>query len=174
MIRPDLSSRLMASTLVGGLFEGESNHVVDVRLDGSAKKAREVDPPFQRLVFIEPHKKRHAALAALKAANPHRDIECFRDDGPSGRDLRRRSLACADQRGRSLCSRRPPARPLRHRPSISAGSTRPRPRPLPVRFSGCHRPNAAMLAAVAGGRSDRRARSCVGSAPRGGEWPSIV
>ena len=81
MIRQDISSRLMASNLVGGLFEGESNHVVDVRLDGSAKKAREVDPPFQRLVFIEPHKKRNAALAALKAANPHRDIECFRDDG---------------------------------------------------------------------------------------------
>lgn len=66
---------------VGGLFEGEATHVVDVRLDGSAKKALEVDPPFQRLVFIEPHKKRHAALAALKAANPHRDIVCFRDDG---------------------------------------------------------------------------------------------
>jgi hypothetical protein len=33
MIRQDISSRLMASNLVGGLFEGESNHVVDVRLD---------------------------------------------------------------------------------------------------------------------------------------------
>jgi hypothetical protein len=57
------------------------NHAPDIAaMDGSAKKALEVEPPFQRLVFIEPHKKRHAALAALKAANPHRDIVCFRDE----------------------------------------------------------------------------------------------
>jgi hypothetical protein len=72
MIRQDISSRLMASNLVGGLFEGESNHVVDVRVT----------------------------------------------EMPRGRDLRRRSLACADQRGRSLlwrqrASQRPRSRNLR-------------------------------------------------------------
>jgi three-Cys-motif partner protein len=65
----------------GGLFEGEATHFVEERLDGSAKKALEVDPPFQHLVFIEPHRRRHAALAALAAANPDRDIECIRDEG---------------------------------------------------------------------------------------------
>jgi three-Cys-motif partner protein len=65
----------------GGLFDGEVTHFVDERLDGSAKKALEVDPPFQRLVFIEPDRSRHAALVALKVANPHRDVECIRDDG---------------------------------------------------------------------------------------------
>jgi three-Cys-motif partner protein len=39
--------------LAGGLFEGVASHHADVVLDGSAKIALRVHPPFQRLVFMK-------------------------------------------------------------------------------------------------------------------------
>jgi three-Cys-motif partner protein len=69
----------MEST-AGGLFDGAAIHSVDVRLDGSAKIALSILPPFHRLVFIEDNPKRHAALLTLKSAHPTRKIECYRDD----------------------------------------------------------------------------------------------
>jgi three-Cys-motif partner protein len=49
-------------------------------LDGSAKKALNIQPPFQRLVFIEDKARRFRALLKLKASHPDRRIECFRAD----------------------------------------------------------------------------------------------
>jgi three-Cys-motif partner protein len=66
--------------LAGGLFEGVASHHADVVLDGSAKKALNIQPPFQRLVFIEDKARRFRALLKLKASHPDRRIECFRAD----------------------------------------------------------------------------------------------
>lgn len=50
------------------------------RLQGSARRALAIDPPFQHYVFIEKDGHRHAALEALQTEHPGRDVRCPRGD----------------------------------------------------------------------------------------------
>ncbi|WP_294266440.1 three-Cys-motif partner protein TcmP [uncultured Sphingomonas sp.] len=64
----------------GGLLEGQPLSLEQIELDGSARKALLVDPPFDRLLFIEPHRGRFKDLAALREDYPGRVIDCRRGD----------------------------------------------------------------------------------------------
>ncbi len=71
----------VVETTSGGLFEGTITHQCDVRVDGSAKIALSICPPFDRFIFIESNATRYDALSALK--NSHQlgtRIECHRGD----------------------------------------------------------------------------------------------
>lgn len=62
----------------GGIFEGTPVEWEKVQLDGSAKRAMAVTPPFKRLVFIEDDPARYSALSALGDADPR--VECVKGD----------------------------------------------------------------------------------------------
>lgn len=79
--------------VAGGLFEGTATHPSKVILDGSAKIALRISPPFQRLVFIENNPSRHRALLQLKASHPDRRIECHREEA----NALMRAICDADQ-----------------------------------------------------------------------------
>lgn len=64
----------------GGLLEGTPIEVEDVELAGSARRALAADPPFDDLVFIEPHRRRFKDLERLRDSNPDRRIACYRGD----------------------------------------------------------------------------------------------
>lgn len=64
----------------GGLLEGEPLSVEEIELAGSARKALEIDPPFDRLLFVEPHRRRFQGLAELKTEYPGRNIDCRQGD----------------------------------------------------------------------------------------------
>jgi three-Cys-motif partner protein len=49
----------------GGIFEGQPIEQVELILDGSARKALKIDPPFKHYWFVEQHRGRAAALKAL-------------------------------------------------------------------------------------------------------------
>lgn len=66
--------------VTGGLFEGTPSHLKTVRLAGSASRALEVVPAFQRFVFIEQRPEFCAALESLKTDHPGRTIECIEGD----------------------------------------------------------------------------------------------
>lgn len=63
-----------------GMFAPPDATSEQIRLDGSARRAIAVNPPFRHLVFIEKDARRFAALKALKGEFPHRDIHCVRGD----------------------------------------------------------------------------------------------
>lgn len=66
-----------------GLFANESvaDRSLDrVRLEGSARRALAIDPPFRHLVFIEKDARRFAALEQVKSEYPGRDIRCMQGD----------------------------------------------------------------------------------------------
>lgn len=62
-----------------GLF-AEPGTLDRVRLEGSARRAIGIDPPFRHLVFIEKNPDRFAALEGLKSEFPDRDIRCVPGD----------------------------------------------------------------------------------------------
>lgn len=62
-----------------GLF-AEPGTLDRVRLEGSARRAIGIDPPFRHLVFIEKNPDRFAALEGLKTEFPDRDIRCVPGD----------------------------------------------------------------------------------------------
>ncbi len=62
------------------LFSQEPRTFDRARLEGSARRAIAVDPPFRHLVFIEKNVARFAALENLKAEFPGRDIQCVAGD----------------------------------------------------------------------------------------------
>lgn len=64
----------------GGLLEGRPTEIEQIELAGSAKKALQVDPPFDKLVFIEGHRGRFNDLASLKSDHPSRSIDCRHGD----------------------------------------------------------------------------------------------
>lgn len=64
----------------GGLLEGAPAREETVDLAGSVLKALDVDPPFDRLAFIEGHGGRFRSLEAVKTANPGRGIVCHHGD----------------------------------------------------------------------------------------------
>ena len=63
----------------GNLLEDASEARIE-RLRGSARIALEVEPPFQRLIFIEKNSRHCAALRALLAEFPHRNAEVIEAD----------------------------------------------------------------------------------------------
>ena len=62
----------------GGLFEGKPAETVEVQLDGSAKRAMAVSPPFKHLVFMEPDPRRYEALKALEGSDSR--VRCVQGD----------------------------------------------------------------------------------------------
>ena len=59
---------------VGGLLEGEPTKRQRIQLEGSAKRALLVEPPFQHYVFIEANQRRFRALEQLQGRYPDKDI----------------------------------------------------------------------------------------------------
>jgi three-Cys-motif partner protein len=59
---------------VGGILEGVPIRIVKETLEGSARRALAVNPPFDHLIFIEKSETRCAALRELKDEYPSRDI----------------------------------------------------------------------------------------------------
>ena len=64
----------------GSLFSREGGSLDNVRLEGSARRAIAVDPPFRHLIFVEKDARRFAALNRVKRDHPQRDIRCVRGD----------------------------------------------------------------------------------------------
>lgn len=62
----------------GGVFEGTPVELAKVQLDGSAKRAMAVNPPFKHLVFIEDDGPRFNALCALQQTDPR--VTCIKGD----------------------------------------------------------------------------------------------
>lgn len=60
----------------GGLLEGRPSEIEQIELAGSARKALQINPPFDELVFIEGHRGRFNDLATLKSDHPFRSIDC--------------------------------------------------------------------------------------------------
>lgn len=58
----------------GDLFEEAAPEYVEQRR-GSARIALDIQPPFERLVFMDLNPKHIAALKAIKEENPHREID---------------------------------------------------------------------------------------------------
>jgi len=83
----------------GGIFDGMPITSARVQLDGSAKRALAITPPFKHLVFIEQHRKRFTALKHLETSNPSRGIQCW--DGDANESLGRlfRSPPWSEQKG---------------------------------------------------------------------------
>lgn len=70
------SGSRVEQVVTGGLFEGKPTRTEEHELAGSVIKALDIDPPFEKLVFIEGHRGRFRELDAIRAANPNRQIEC--------------------------------------------------------------------------------------------------
>lgn len=64
--------------LTGGLLEQTPLAEEDVTLDGSARRAMAVHPPFKHLIFMEPDPARFRALCRLKDEDPR--VECLQGD----------------------------------------------------------------------------------------------
>jgi three-Cys-motif partner protein len=63
-----------------GLFTGGEGLFDRARLEGSARRALAIDPPFRHLVFIEKDASRFAALERVRSEFPNRDIRCVQGD----------------------------------------------------------------------------------------------
>lgn len=59
---------------VGGLLDGEPTRRERFQLEGSARRALSIEPPFQHYVFIEAHQRRFRALEKLCEEFPAKDI----------------------------------------------------------------------------------------------------
>lgn len=65
----------------GGVFEGAPVEEADVTLDGSARRALLVEPPFKHYIFVEQDPKRATALRQLATDFPSHDIRVETRDG---------------------------------------------------------------------------------------------
>jgi three-Cys-motif partner protein len=65
---------------IGGLFERTPIGTVRERLEGSARRAVGVRPPFDHYIFIEKDMARCNALAQIKTENPNVDIQIIRGE----------------------------------------------------------------------------------------------
>lgn len=65
---------------LGGLLEGVPTRRERYQLEGSARRALRVEPPFQHYVFVEASPKRFRALERLKQEYPAKDIRCLCGD----------------------------------------------------------------------------------------------
>lgn len=59
---------------VGGLLDGQPTRRERFQLEGSARRALKVEPPFQHYVFIEANHRRFRALEKLRREFPGKDI----------------------------------------------------------------------------------------------------
>lgn len=75
------TGRRTTTKIVGGIFEGGPIDVQKVELDGSARRALAIEPFFKRLVFMEQHAGRFAALQKLENEFPNRGISVRSGDG---------------------------------------------------------------------------------------------
>lgn len=64
----------------GGLLDGEPTRRERFQLEGSARRALKVEPPFQHYVFIEANQRRFRALERLQQEFPSQNIRCLRGD----------------------------------------------------------------------------------------------
>lgn len=64
----------------GGIFEGRPSSIEKVQVDGSAKRAIAVEPPFHHLRFIEQNNVRFSALKKLETAHSDRDLKCLKGE----------------------------------------------------------------------------------------------
>jgi three-Cys-motif partner protein len=67
----------------GGLLEGTPVQTIVEVLDGSARRALKVDPPFKNFVFIEKDPERAAQLDSVKTDYPGRSIIVLQGDANS-------------------------------------------------------------------------------------------
>ena len=67
----------------GGIFEGRPLEYVEQILDGSARKALKIDPPFTHYWFSEQHRGRASRLEQLKQEWPY-DIRVNRGEANAG------------------------------------------------------------------------------------------
>lgn len=72
-----------AKVSTGGLFEQEPIAEEELVLDGSARKALQIEPPFTHYWFAETHRGRQRALAALRDEYSH-DIRIYPSDANEG------------------------------------------------------------------------------------------
>lgn len=72
-----------AKVVTGGLFEALPVAHEERVLDGSARKALQINPPFAHYWFAEMHQGRQRALAALRNEFPH-DIRVYPGDANRG------------------------------------------------------------------------------------------
>lgn len=66
--------------LTGGLLEQQPIKWVTETLPGSAKRAMEIEPPFQHFVFNEKNRVRRESLLKIQESNKEIDIEILKDD----------------------------------------------------------------------------------------------
>lgn len=66
--------------VAGGLLDGEPTRRERLQLEGSARRALRVEPPFQHYIFIEANPTRFRALEKLKQEYPAKDIRCLCGD----------------------------------------------------------------------------------------------
>lgn len=59
---------------VGGLLDGQPTRRERLQLEGSARRALSIEPPFQEYVFIEANQRRFRALEKLRQEFPDKDI----------------------------------------------------------------------------------------------------
>lgn len=71
----------------GGIFDAKPHGLEERLLEGSARKALRIDPPFDHFWFAEQNKKRAAALSALRSEFVGRDIQIR--PGEANAELRR-------------------------------------------------------------------------------------
>jgi three-Cys-motif partner protein len=69
---------------VGGLHEGQPTRHERFQLEGSARRALKVEPPFQHYVFIEANQRRFRALEKLRDEFSGKDIRSMRGDANLG------------------------------------------------------------------------------------------
>lgn len=72
-----------AKVMVGGLFDLQPIAHEEQILDGSARKALQIEPPFAHYWFAEMHRGRQNALALLRHKFPH-DIQIYPGDANAG------------------------------------------------------------------------------------------
>lgn len=65
---------------IGGLLEGTAVETVVEILDGSARRALKILPPYKHFVFIEKNPKRASQLASVKGEYPDKHIEILQGD----------------------------------------------------------------------------------------------
>jgi three-Cys-motif partner protein len=88
---------------VGGIFEGAPVETVRETLAGSARRALEVQPPFDHFVFIEKEEGRYAALQEIESARPSVDMRII--NGEANEELKR-LVASPPWRGRDASKSR--------------------------------------------------------------------
>lgn len=83
----------------GDLFDEPAPESIE-RRRGSARIAIEIDPPFDRIIFVEKRRRSIAALKALRNQHPGRNIEVIAGD--ANKEIAQRLMDVAWQRTRAV------------------------------------------------------------------------